>query len=652
MRRLVPSLFVLSALAVLRPVTLGQTPAQSAPQAPPRTTPAQSAVTLKARTQIVIEDVVVTDSKQHPVHNLKQSDFTLLEGNAPQTLTHFEEHIYPDPNVPPVEPAPVLPRGTFTNYSPAPPGGSLNVILLDTLNTPITDQTYLHEQLKKYLNAAAPGARAAIFGLTTRLVMLQQFTSNPQLLKSIIDKHNPAASTLLDDPVAGGTPDKDSDLLTDSLGDAHDMALVIDNLRQFETQQSVLQIQLRAQYTLQAMNLLARYLSGLPGRKNLVWFSGSFPVNLIPNSDLPAPSGSFVYFGDAFASEATFSDQLRDTTNLLAAAQVAVYPVDVRGLTISTTLAAENSGSKYARTSAVNRAARDNAFGQDQASFLQQIAAEHATMLRMADETGGRAFVNTNDLSQAVVAAIDNGSNYYTLTYSPTDLNWNGKFRAIQVRLQQQGLTLSYRRGYYATDPSLPVNLNRKPRPPSAAPGDAVNSIPPPATELMATAMLRGSPEPTQVIFKARVLPTATIEDTLAPGNASGPNPNLSHGPYRRYQIDLAADPRTVNLFATPDGFRHSAIELRAYLFDQDGNLITATSTTIQTRFDDAGYNRLLNTGIPLRKQISVPGKGTYYLRIGVHDLAGDRIGALEVPIASIKKLAPLPPAASPPPPQ
>ena len=66
----------------------------------------------------------------------------------------------------------------------------------------------------------------------------------------------------------------------------------------------------------------------------------------------------------------------------------------------------------------------------DQINFLQQTAQEHETMQAMAEDTGGHAFINTNNLSEAVQKAIEIGSNYYTLTYSPMNRQWDGRFRS------------------------------------------------------------------------------------------------------------------------------------------------------------------------------------------------------------------------------
>src|SRR5271155_3958513 len=133
----------------------------AAAQAPPPSTPQSpqaSSPTLHAATQLVVVDVVVTDKNQKPVHGLKPSDFTLTEENAPQVIKQFEEHTALTAAEATKFPAmPTMPPGVFTNFTPEPANGAVNVLLLDTLNTPIKDQMFVHQQLLTYLNATPPG---------------------------------------------------------------------------------------------------------------------------------------------------------------------------------------------------------------------------------------------------------------------------------------------------------------------------------------------------------------------------------------------------------------------------------------------------------------------------------------------------------------
>jgi VWFA-related protein len=580
--------------------------------APAQSPSPQPVPTLKAHTQLVIVDVVVTDAHQNPVHNLKAADFALLENKELQQIKAFEEHTALSDTKP--QPLPPMPPGIFTNWTPTPPNSAVNILLLDTLNTPLQDQSFVHDQLKQYLKSSKPGARIAIFGLTTHLNLLQGFTSDPELLKTAINQKSLRTSPLLDDPVGGGDGLQSLSDTVSSFGNAPDISDILANLKQFDAEQQSFQFQLRARYTLDALNQLARYLTGIPGRKNLIWFSGSFPIDILPDGDLQDP----------FAAAAGFEDEFRETTNLLTLNQVAVYPVDARGLMVSPSFSAANSGSQYGRS--------PSAFGKDDTKFFQQTAAEHATMLQMAQQTGGKAFINTNGLSQAVASAIDAGSNYYTIAYSPTNTKWNGSFRKIQVNLQQQGYTLSYRRGYYADDPNGPTkHVGATETTPTTKPVDPMHA-----------AMMRGGPDPTQIILKVRVLPTSiAAEDKPAEGNILNSNLKVQ-GPFRRYDIDYAADSRAA-ITQTSDGIYHLDVRFLAYVYDQDGNLINYADNSAQANFSSATYTELLKHGLPYHQEISVPVKGQYYLRVGIHDLTGNRVGALELPIASIKNLAPLP---------
>jgi VWFA-related protein len=580
----------------------------------------EPAATIRANANLVVVDVVVTDARQNPVHQLTAADFTILENGHAETIKTFEEHISGEAAKLPT--LPKLDSGTFTNYSPTPITGTLNILLLDMLNTPMKDQSFVRDQVLKYLKDYHPGTRIAIFGLTTQLRLLQGFTSDPELLRAALNGRKGAAkgSPLLNDPMSGDAPGADDPLMdaaTDAFGNSPDGATMLANLQQFQAEQQSFQLQLRARYTLDAFNQLGRYLSRLPGRKNLIWFSGSFPINILPDGDLQNP----------FSVVASSEDEFRETTNLLSRSQVAVYPIDARGLMPLPMLSASNSGSKYARN--------PNAFAKDNAKFFEQTAAEHGTMTQLAEATGGKAFVNTNGLTEAVEKAVESGSNYYTLAYTPTSREWKGDYRKIQIKLARQGLTLAYRRGYYADDPSAPV---RKSEPKSAGADHAPSNA-------MRAAMLRGGPDPTEIIFEASVRPSlADVEQTLAPGNKG--NAKLA-GPYRRYTVHFAADPKDVNCAATPDGVHHCVLEFVTFVYDTDGALLNSQANGIKADIPAARYAAMLHGGIQFRQEISVPVKGEVYLRIGIHDVTTDRVGAVELPVSAVSKLPPLPASAS-----
>jgi VWFA-related protein len=581
----------------------------------------QPVTTIRTGADLVVVDVTVSDAQQNPLHHLTASDFTILEDGKPQTLKGFEEHSTGAPVK--MGPIPKFEPGMFSNYSPVPATGALNILLFDKLNTPINAQSVVRNEVLKFLREVPPGTRIAIFSLTTDLKLLQGFTSNPELLRALVEgkKGSQGASPLMNDAMRGDQPGADDpamDTAYDALGNDPDAATMLANLQLFEAEQQSFQLQLRARYTLDALNQLARYMSGLPGRKNLIWFSGSFPISILPDPDLQQFEFSIV---------ASAEDEFRETTDLLARSQVAVYPIDARGLMTMPTLDASQSGSTMMRT--------PNGFAKANAKFNQNTADEHGTMNQMADATGGKAYVNTNGLKEAVEKAIDAGSNYYSLAYTPTNHEWNGSFRRIQVKLDRPGVNLAYRRGYFADDPTGSKR--------SDAPQDAKLEVPP--YNALRAAMQRGAPDPTQVVFVAKVVPaTADSEPTPAPGNQPG---KKISGPFRRYTVDFMINPREIDCPPAPDGVHHCEAEFVTFVYDGDGKLINAQSNGIRINLPAANYAEALQRNFGYVQQISVPVKGEYFLRIGVRDNTTNRVGALELPVTSVAKLPP-PPAQAP----
>lgn len=600
---------------------------QNAPAAPAGNSsqdraPTKPVTTIKTNARLVVLDVVVKDSKGHPVHGLKQSNFSVTEQNAPQSIAHFEEHMALSPVDAMKFPAmPKLPPGIFTNYSPTPTNGAVNVLLLDTLNTPMTDQAYLKQQLMAYLKTVQQSTRIAIFGLNTRLLMLQGFTSDPELLKTVLEKTHGKGSPLLNDPMGGGgiqnsTADDMEDLGPDVID-----STIIANVRQFEAQTDSYKLQLRAKYTLDAMNQLARYLSMIPGRKNLIWFSGSFPVNILPDTTgtLPNP----------FAVMADSEDEFRQTVTMLAASQVAVYPVDARGLFNSPVFSATTTRN-YGGPQGPMR------LQQDQNKFFVQTSEEHGTMRDMAAATGGHAFVNTNGLAGAVATAIEEGSNFYTITYVPTNAEQDGKLRKIKVRVDQPGLTLAYRQGYYADRKDAPQTTAARIDAASVS-GNGLGSH-----DALRLAMMRGTPVPAEIMMKVGVVPmtpAGQTEDKLATRNVAVAK---LEGPYRRYSVNYAVNPADLNFQRTPDGVVHGDVDLIIFVYTADGQLINALSEDVHLAAPLENIKKAVAQGLLWHEEISTPAKGEYFLRIAVHDEHKDRYGAIEMATSQVRNVVPL----------
>lgn len=624
--------------SALLSVVIGQTPAQTpTPNQSSRPVSSDSVhssgITLTTGTQLVVVDVIVQDHDGHPVHGLTRSDFRLLERKNPQDIRSFDEHATSAPrkSMPPI---PQLPPGTFTNYTPLPDDGTLNILLLDTLNTVARDQGYVRSQLLKYIKQADPRTRVAIFGLTARLTLLQGFTSDPAILRAAVEsKGKPKLSALLSNPAGNNAlPIPLSDRLINQGYTGGTMKIAIEaaiaSLQQFEASSASFQTQARARYTLDAFNQLARYLSAFPGRKNLIWFSGSFPISIQPNLDIMQP----------YDVTHDRSEHLRETTNLLTRARVAVYPVDAQEVFNAVVFRASNAGLSSSLDPSLKPKNQDdiNRSDSDQASA-------HATMVQMAEDTGGQAFYEGKPLTEVVKNIVESGSDYYTLTYSPSNRDWKGEYRSIDVQLQQEfaskRLKLAYRHGYYADDPTNPKTAK-------TSNILSASRVVAPATDTSTyayAAMRRGAPTPAEVPFTVQVLPASTTStNTVAPHNSPNPNGTFP-GPYRAFDLSIATLASSLDLPPDSSGLRTGSVEFVTYVYDTDGKLLNTDSSTIALKLSPANYAKLSTAGLGFHQQISVPAKGESFLRIAVHDLHSGRFGVVEVPVSSVSHLFPTP---------
>jgi VWFA-related protein len=584
-RRSVSLLVVLLALSAWdgRGVLLAQ---QSSPSGVPNPGAVPSALlqpndgvaTLRTRARLVLLDVVVTNGKGRPVQGLKASDFTLLEDGAPQVLSSFEEHRPITVEEAAKAAAAVkLPPNHFTNYEPVPNESAATVFLLDALDTPVQAQMYLREQMIAYMKTVPAGTKIAIFQLDTQMRMIQGFTSDQEVLRQVVNsKRNQPEIS----PMLGGP-------------------MAPNYARE----------RMRLDILTQGMQGLARYLAPFPGRKNLIWFTARVPVPLYgPGFDVPFPDMT------------SFIDDFSKTTDVLTLSRIAVYPVDARGL----------------QTGPVSGGGRRGGIG----GFETRQFYQHGDLDDVAEATGGKAFYNTNGLKDAIAEVVDTGSNYYTLSYSPGNHNWDGNFRKLQVKLAEQGMQLEYRRGYYARSDeaaesrhmSQLQNSHRRVLP---MPTDGKSASP-----TLDAAMRMGAVAPKDIIFLANVTPAPEV--SKAKGDEPLPQGNYldkkyTKSEYRDYKIHYTVNAQMLQLMPTPDLDYHGRVELVLVVYDDMGLVVNSKSTQVAIDVDSASYNQMMRGGLGIDQSIAIPVKGNYFLRMAVYDVPGNKLGVLEVPVDQIK---------------
>lgn len=564
--------------------------------------------TLKAKVREVLVDVVVTDSKGSPVPALKEEEFQVLEDGKPQKISHFEEHKGAQPTQFKLPP---MPPNVYTNFPVTQSADSINVILLDALNTPLPDQSYVHVQMLKYLQTIPPNTRVAIFALASRLRMLQGITTDSsQMLAAVKNaKAFPQSSALLPSNAESDAYQSRNDFLrAESMAPAPSPGQIpvqysadpVSASQQFLADTAHYVTEMRVSMTLEALQQLGRYLYGIPGRKNVIWFSGSFPAAFVPNNDLPDP----------FSQAREFHEEIRKTTDILAAAQVALYPIAAEGLVTDNTFQAD---AREIGTKRISAAAQD--VMQQSRIAAMDLGSRHDSMEQLAKDTGGRAFYNTNGLSDALGRVVNDGSRYYSLAYSPSNAKMDGTYRRIQVKLATAKGALAYRRGYYADDVSAALAPSQKQ-----------------ASDPLLPLMGRNLPDYDQILYKILAQPLNPQPAPDAP--RAGTNSEMK-GPFTRYAVDFAVTPGDLRLEQSSDAVRHGEIEVMLVAYDSEGKPLNLVVTRSEIRITAEDYPKLLKGGLSIHKEIDIP-KVEAFLRTGIYDLKSHNAGTLGVPLGTV----------------
>ncbi|MEE9234815.1 MAG: VWA domain-containing protein [Candidatus Acidoferrales bacterium] len=534
-----------------------------AAQQPPL--PQPSATVLRVTTRLVLVDVVVRDKDGNPVRDLTKEDFVLLEEGEPQEIATFSFE-QPGQQVPPPPP---LPPHVFTNRPQyTVPPGPLTILLLDALNTRFTDQAYVRDQMMRYLTEQLePNQRTAIFALGRRLHLLQNFTTDPELLRAALAQFAGEQSVEL----------RRGEGIEISPQIAAAMALVpnmLESLQQFDAERTYQSVDRRVATTLKALRMIARSTAGYPGRKNLIWVSSAFPFTLNPTN---------------FALYRNYAEQMRQTASLLTDARVAVYPVDARGLVGSSGFSATTSG-PFGGPALAGQLGRES----------ELLASSHHSMRQLAKDTGGRAFVNRNDIDIAVQLGVADGSNYYSLGYYPTNKDWDGKFRRIEVRLLRKGVEVRHRRGYYASNPAdawqeLETNQEEEER----------------KTGDLQDALFSPMP-PTVITFLVEVPPPQPARPATV-------------------EVRLLVDAHTLT-FEEDGGRQRCHLDFLVGAFSPQGELVNQISQTLNASLRPQTYQRIQQRGLPFQTQLELD-PGRYTLRVLVRDNRTGLLGVTDIPL-------------------
>src|SRR5215469_3134405 len=370
----------------------------------------ESTTVFHAQTDLVLVNVTVKDKHGNFVRDLKPEDFTLLEDNKQQKVVSFDiENIdsvlLPDvaqtkslegltaPKQPdlPVETA--RDKEEFKNRRLLIFFFDLSAMEPDEIDHAVSAaENYVDHQMQ-------PADLVALVSLGNSLQVNQDFTSDRALLKKALDSFSSGAGQGFEEGSTGtteGTPDTAGSFTAD------------------DTEYNIFNIDRR----LEALRSVAERLSRIQQKKALIYFSNGMDRTGIENQS-----------------------ELRAAVNAAVRANLALYTLDIRGLQAMVP-GGEAQNASLRGTSPYS--------GQAMLSAYESNFTTQETLVTLASDTGGRAFLDSNDFGAIFKGVQDDTSMYYVLGYHSTNPARDGRYRRITVRLKRSDLKIQYRRGYYA----------------------------------------------------------------------------------------------------------------------------------------------------------------------------------------------------------
>jgi len=524
--------------------------AQNPPQSP----------AISVSTRLVQVGVIVRD-KSGPVADLTKDDFVVLDRGKPQKISVFSI----ESSESAAQPAQPLPQNTFSDlpqYGANTPR-SVTIVLLDNLNTLYGSGPTIFENtphwmedhalanakahLLQYLKNLGPQDRVALYGLSDTLHVLCDFTSDRGQLLAIVENYDAHSRTSREvvEPSATHLPQQPSDGVAPPIdADRMQLAAVTNTMR--------------ATITLAALKAIAGHVANIPGRKNLVWLSANLPFS-----------------ADVMAA-------------ILSPAQIAVYPVDGRGLLARSSLAQEND-------TPLAEVGLPAEMGQTSGPATSDEPIGIDTMRRLAELTGGRAFVNSNDLTGAIRDAVADAAVLYSLGFYIDAHSADGKFHELKVQVRREGLTIRYPKAYLASKDAPPTKDQN--------------------WKTVVTAV--------QSPIESSVIPLQAKVDRV-----NQPLPNS-------LRLLCSIDIHNLRLVQTGD-LHKGAVSV--YVIQQDGvgKVLSQWIKTYDLQLSEKQYTALLKSGMPFSQDVQ-PKAGVTTLRILVEDSATADVGSLIIPLSQLK---------------
>ena len=549
----------------------------------------QNATTIHSSSSLVLVPVSALNKSGNFVSGLSAQDFQIQVDGKPVDIKNFDV-VTPTSISSARNPAAPLSPNTFRNisdFSFSQP--NLVILFIDYLNTRLVDRMGLREGMLKYLaNQLKPDQEIAAYGLTSRLVLMQPFMRDPSalvavakdLLKQKGQPHEPIEGKPLIKP--------GSDPITYAKSNGSDAAMQFLEALNARKEFNLDQLH-RAQRTLEAFRELAGSFAGIPGKKTVIWLTGdASPLN---------PSMLYRILVEDRSAETVPIPwlEMAKTYELLNAAGISIFPLDIRGIANPGLLNASNelTHDQFNQTMRANQP--DDLTSYANATDQREGEAANAglAMSAVASETGGAVLAGSNNIEDLLGRAHRLWSSYYVLAFVPETLQSNRvpKYHTIKVSVDRSGVQILSRRGYVSrpeTMISTDAEIQRDLSEAASSPVD-LNSV---ALEL-SLRELQGAGKVRHCPFSVKFSP-----DTLGPVSEKG-------APY-----DLT---------------------LAILVLNQDGRFDSPVQKRLRGTVPQAAIPGVKANGMQYDAEFEPPLGGPFFGRVIVRDNLTGRLGTITV---------------------
>lgn len=538
--------------------------------------PPQGEYTLTSDTELVVVPVIVRDRDGAHVPGLKSQDFAILQDGKAQSIAVFEEV---DVTRPQPRRRPRYAPGVFTNLRAEERPLNLVIVALDMINTTPEHHARSREDVLRALartaNDRTPTALLLILPQGVKIV--HDFTTSPSMLMAALNR----VAYRRDDP-AGTQKDTVSMSQSAPPSTLPSTAASPETAAAGRLDQMINDINayvegiagpiadykrgIAVASTLEAFEYIARTYAGVPGRKSLVWVTSGFAFEAVDQSGV--------------VGKGSVSTAYQASLRALTDANIALYPVDIRGLI--------NVGFGASPTRSARRA-------RDEAPIIDAQYGEMASRIgnieNLADTTGGRAFYNTNDVGTAFEAAAKDSSAYYLLGYYLKRGETKPGWHKLKVKLEREKVDIRAREGFFLREGGPDSGEERK--------EDILAALQAPVDFTQLPIMLRWNH--VENVAQGR---KAVFDIELPPGAAHADDQN-------RLNLDF------IVVATTPAGEK-----------------VRDFSQNYTAKLGPEGLRKVAESGVTYSNNIVVP-PGRYNVRVVVRDNVTGRTGSLAAPLAA-----------------